>query len=159
SDESDLAAENDEAVIRDGRKQKHLVRITRPFYLGVTEVTRGQFRLFVDESGYKTEAEKDGRGGWGWNEESGKFKQNPKYTWQHAGFEQTDEHPVVNVSWNDAQAFVNWLGQREGRVFRLPTEAEWEYACRARTNTAYYCGDDAETLVGFGNIADAAAKE
>ena len=81
------------------------MRITRPFYLGVTEVTRGQFRRFVDDAGYQTEAEKDGKGGYGWNEEKKEFEQNPRYTWQNAGFEQTDEHPVVNVSWNDAQAF------------------------------------------------------
>jgi len=138
---------------------QHEVRITRPFYLGVTEVTRGQFRLFVDGSAYKTEAEKDGKGGYGLIEEPKKFEQNPRFTWQNPGFEQTDEHPVVNVSWNDAQAFITWLSQKEGKTFRLPTEAEWEYACRAGTKTAYFSGDDAETLAAFGNIADATASE
>jgi len=138
---------------------QHEVRITRPFYLGVTEVTRGQFRLFVDETGYKTEAEKDGKGGYGWKEEAKKFEQNPRFTWQNPGFEQTDEHPVVDVSWNDAQEFLAWLSQKEGKTYRLPTEAEWEYACRAGTKTAYFSGDDAETLAGFGNIADWTAKE
>ncbi|MGO9467917.1 MAG: SUMF1/EgtB/PvdO family nonheme iron enzyme, partial [Isosphaeraceae bacterium] len=138
---------------------QHEVRITRPFYLGVTEVTRGQFRLFVDETGYKTEAEKDGKGGYGWNEEAKKFEQSPRFTWQNPGFEQTDEHPVVNVTWNDAQEFVKWLSQKEGRIYRLPTEAEWEYACRAGTKTAYVSGDDAESLAAFGNIADGTAKE
>src|SRR5262249_5278878 len=137
---------------------QHEVRITRPFYLGVTEVTRGQFRLFVDEEGYRTEAEKDGKGGYGWNEEKKTFEQNPRYTWQSPGFEQTDEHPVVNVSWNDAQAFVGWLSRKEGETYRLPTEAEWEYACRAGTTTRYSCGDDPEGLVAVGNIADETAK-
>ena len=114
------------------------MRITRPFYLGVTEVTRGQFRRFVDDAGYQTEAEKDGKGGCGWNEETKKFEQNPRYTWQNPGFEQTDEHPVVNVSWNDAQAFIGWLSRKEGKTYRLPTEAEWEYACRAGTTTRYF---------------------
>ena len=61
----------------DDEKPQHRVRITRPFYLGVHEVTRGQFRRFVDDSGYQTEAEKDGKGGWGWNEAANKFEQKP----------------------------------------------------------------------------------
>jgi formylglycine-generating enzyme required for sulfatase activity len=138
---------------------RHEVRITHPIYLGVTEVTRGQFRLFVDETSYKTEAEKDGKGGYGWNDEAQNFEQNPRFTWQNPGFEQTDEHPVVNVSWNDAQEFIDWLNQKEGKTYRLPTEAEWEYACRAGSTKAYSSGDDAETLAAFGNIADGTAKE
>ena len=128
------------------------MRITRPFYLGATEVTRGQFRRFVDEAGYQTEAEKDGKGGYGWNEEKKTFEQDPRYTWQNAGFEQTDEHPVVNVSWNDAVAFAAWLSRKEGRTYRLPTEAEWEYACRAGTTTRYSSGDDPEGLAAVGNV-------
>ncbi len=112
----------------DGQPQ-HEVRITRPFYLGVTEVTRGQFRRFVDDSGYQTDAEKDGKGSWGWNKDAKEYEQNPRYTWLNPGFEQTDLHPVVNVSWNDAVAFAEWLGKKEGKTYRLPTEAEWEYAC------------------------------
>jgi len=143
----------------DDEKPWHWVRITQPFYLGITEVTRGQFRQFVDDSGYKTEAEKDGKGGWGWNEEKANFEQDPKFTWLNPGFEQTDEHPVVNVSWNDAVAFCQWLSHVEGRTYRLPTEAEWEYACRAGTTTKYFSGDDPETLATVGNVADGTAKE
>ena len=69
----------------DAEKPQHRVRITRPFYLGVHEVTRGQFRRFVDDTGYQTEAEKDGKGGWGWNEDAKKFEQNPSYTWLTPG--------------------------------------------------------------------------
>jgi sulfatase modifying factor 1 len=142
----------------DAEKPQHRVRITRPFYLGVHEVTRGQFRQFVDNAGYQTEAEKDGKGGFGWNESANNIEQNPRYTWREAGFEQTDLHPVVNVSWNDAVAFAKWLSQKEGKTYRLPTEAEWEYACRAGTTTRYFCGDDAEGLAEVGNVADGTAK-
>jgi sulfatase modifying factor 1 len=124
----------------------------------VTEVTRGQFRRFIHETGYKTEAEKDGKGGSGWNEEKKDFEQDPKYTWLNPGFEQTDEHPVVNVSWNDAVAFCEWLTRVEGLTYRLPTEAEWEYACRAGTTTKYFNGDDAESLSTVANVADGTAR-
>ena len=111
----------------------------KPFYLGTTEVTRGQFRRFVDEAGYKTEAEKDGKGGW-------------RANLADHGFEQTDEHPVVNVSWNDAVAFAAWLSRKEGQTYRLPTEAEWEYACRAGTTTRYSSGDDPEGLAAVAKL-------
>ena len=143
----------------DDEKPQQRVRITRPFYLGMTEVTRGQFRRFVDDAGYQTEAEKDGKGGSGWNEEAKNFEQDPRYTWQNPGFEQTDEHPVVNVSWNDAVAFCQWLSRKEGKTYRLPTEAEWEYACRAGTTTRYQCGEDPEGLAAVGNVADGTARE
>ncbi|MFI5455908.1 MAG: SUMF1/EgtB/PvdO family nonheme iron enzyme [Isosphaerales bacterium] len=143
----------------DWEKPQHRVRITRSFYRDVTEVTRSQFRSFIVDEGYRTEAEKDGKGGGGWNEETKKLEQNPRYTWQNPGFEQTDEHPVVNVSWNDAQAFIAWLSRKEGKSYRLPTEAEWEYACRAGTTSRYSCGDDPEGLAAVGNVADGTAKE
>ena len=65
---------------------------------------------------------------------------------------------MVNVNWNDAMAFCQWLSLKEGKTYRLPTEAEWEYACRAGTTTRYSSGDDPETLAKAGNVADAAAK-
>jgi formylglycine-generating enzyme required for sulfatase activity len=147
----------DEKEANDDEKPQHQVRISA-FYLGVTEVTRGQFRRFVDETGYRTEAEKDGKGGHGWNEETKRFEQDPKYTWLNPGFEQTDDHPVVNVSWNDAVAFCEWLSRTEGQTYRLPTEAEWEYACRAGTTTKYSSGDEPESLAAVSNVADGTAK-
>ena len=138
---------------------QHRVRITKPFYLGTYHVTRGQFRRFVKDSGYKTDAEKgDKPWAWGWNPEKRDFLGGKDYSWGHAGFEQTDEHPVVNVSWNDAVEFCKWLSRKEGKTYRLPTEAEWEYACRAGTTTRYYNGDDPETLAKVGNVADVTAK-
>ena len=137
---------------------RHRVRITRPFYLGTYHVTRGQFRQFVDDASYQTDAEKDGKGGYGYASE-GRWEHKPEYTWRNPGFEQTDEHPVVNVSWNDAVAFCQWLSRKDGAIYRLPTEAEWEYACRAGTTTRWWCGDDAEGLAQIANVADGTAKE
>jgi formylglycine-generating enzyme required for sulfatase activity len=158
----------------DDELPRHRVRITRPFYLGVTEVTVGQFRRVVESASYRTEAERDGKGGYGWNEQAKKFEgRDPKYNWKFTGFEQTDDHPVVNVTWNDAIAFCNKLSEQEGLKpyygfgageksggdgYRLPTEAEWEYACRAGTTTRYQSGDDAETLATVGNVADGTLK-
>src|SRR5204863_4792601 len=82
-----------------------------------------------------------------------------KYSWRITGFLQTDEHPVVNVSWNDAIAFCKWLTDQERVEYRLPTEAEWEYACRGGTATAYCNGNDVEKIPEVGNIVDALAKE
>jgi formylglycine-generating enzyme required for sulfatase activity len=138
---------------------QHPVRITKPFYLGTSHVTRGQFRQFVTESGYKTDAEKAERPGalvWRLGQNDTVFDKD--CSWRNAGFDQTDEHPVVCVSWNDAVAFCQWLSKKEGKTYRLPTEAEWEYACRAGTTTRYCSGDDPEALAKVANVADAAYK-
>jgi formylglycine-generating enzyme required for sulfatase activity len=175
SDDSDRDPPDNEQVQVGGQGRKHRVRITHPFYLGMTEVTVGQFRRVVASAGLKTEAERDGKGA-GWDKQAGQFRQDPKYTWRNPGFAQADDHPVTNVSWNDAVAYCNALSALEGlppyyRVdgrevtvlggdgYRLPTEAEWEYACRAGTTTRYQGGDDPETLASAGNVADATLKE
>jgi formylglycine-generating enzyme required for sulfatase activity len=126
---------------------RHQVRITRPFRLSRHEVTLGQFRLFVEEAGYETDAERNGKGGWGGDGTWGKWVQNPRFVWNlDPGFEQTDEHPVVNISWNDATAFCKWLSKKTGDAYVLPTEAQWEYACRAGTTTAWHSGDGDDLL-------------
>lgn len=117
---------------------RHRVRITRSFDLSANEVTVSQFRAFADESGYRTEAETDGTGGWVL--ENGKWVQAPTLTWRQPGPFQADELPVVHVTWSDAAAFCYWLSEKEQRTYRLPTEAEWEYACRGGTRTAYSFG-------------------
>lgn len=147
--------------VEEGRnkgEKLHRVQLTKGYLLGAHPVTIGQFREFVLQSKYRTEAETDGKGGFGWHEAKGLFVQHLKYTWRYVGFAQEDDFPVVNVSWNDAQAFCTWLGNQERRTYRLPTEAEWEYACRAGTNTAYAIGDDPESLAKIGNVADGSAK-
>ena len=138
----------------EGEHPRHSVRITQSFYLGMHEVTVGQFREFVTDTGYKTEPERDGQGGFGFNASTGKFEGwDPKYTWANTGWEQTDDHPVVNVTWNDAVAFCTWLGRKEDAQYRLPTEAQWEYACRAGTTTVYQHGDNIKGLHLVANSA------
>jgi formylglycine-generating enzyme required for sulfatase activity len=136
------------------------VRLSHDFYIGQYEVTRGQFRQFVTATNYKTDAERGIRGGYGFDPQTKRLSGPDKmYSWQFTGFPQTDEHPVVNVSWNDAFAFCEWLAAREQARYQLPTEAQWEFACRAGAGTAYANGDDPEKVVEMGNIVDALAKE
>jgi formylglycine-generating enzyme required for sulfatase activity len=137
---------------------QHRVRISRPFYLGVHEVTRKEFAQFARTTGYQTDAKRDGKGGCGFDAATGEFRQDPVYDWQNPGFAQNENEPVVNVSWNDATAFCEWLSRKEKAVYRLPTEAEWEYACRAGTTTLYCTGDEPESLAAVGNVADGTLK-
>ena len=138
----------------------HRVRITRPFYLAIHPVTVRQFRRFVDQTGYLTEAEKDGKGGYAWNEAQEKWVPDPKVNWRSPGFPQGDDHPVVLVSWHDAHAFIDWLNKTaHGKLhYGLPTEAEWEYACRAGSSALYPNSDDPEKLALIANTADASAR-
>jgi len=132
---------------------EHQVTLTADFYLAVVPVTRGQFAAFVKETGYVTDPEKGGRG-LGWDPVK-RFVEGGKFNWRNPGFEQTDEHPVVKTSWNDAMAFCKWLGGKDGREYRLPTEAQWEFACRAGTKTRYSFGDNDEEILKYANVADA----
>ena len=137
---------------------QHRVRISRPFYLGLHEVTRKEFAQFVRTTGYQTDAKRDGKGGCGFDAATGEFRQDPVYDWQNPGFSQQENEPVVNVSWNDATAFCDWLSRKEKAVYRLPTEAEWEYACRAGTISLFCTGDEPESLATVGNVADGTLK-
>jgi formylglycine-generating enzyme required for sulfatase activity len=133
------------------------------FRMQTTEVTRGQFAEFVRSTNYKTDAEKDGKGGYGFNAETGVFEQDPKYTWRNAGFPQTDNHPVVNVSWNDSDAFATWLTSEskkraESVRYLLPTEAQFEYAMRAGATTRFATGDNPQSLDGHANVQDASLE-
>ena len=138
---------------------QHRVRITQPFYLGMHEVTVRQFRQFVKAKNYRTEAEQNGLGGYGFDaSNTNTMAQGKQYNWRNPGFLQGDDHPVVIVSWNDAVAFCDWLSDQEGRRYNLPTEAQWEYACRGGTTTQFHNGDDPEKLTLVGNLEDATAK-
>ncbi len=139
---------------------RHRVQIDLPFYMGVHEVTYGQFRKFVADSEYVTDAEKVGGRGWGYDSENRWFAKPPeKYSWRNTGYKQQSNSPIVNVSWKDARAYCAWLTAAEKEFrFRLPTEAEWEYGCRAGTNTKWSVGDAPQELCDTENIADDSLK-
>lgn len=117
----------------------HRVRITKPLYMGATEVTVGQFRQFCEASGYETEAER------GLDKGVSYKGRRPICTWRKPmvwiKLKQKDDEPVLHLCWNDCVAFCKWLSKKEGVEYCLPTEAEWEYACRAGTTTAWSFGN------------------
>jgi len=139
---------------------QHEVTISKPFYMGVTHVTVDQFAAFVKDSGYKTDAEKDGWS-FGFEIKDGTIaaKKMDGCSWRNPSFDQKGDHPVVQVSWNDAKAFCDWLSKKSGKTVQLPTESQWEYACRAGTKTAYPWGDDPDKGKGWANCADQSLKK
>lgn len=116
-----------------------------------TTVTRGQFAAFVEETGHEP-----GTGCWVFvnNGATYEYEHRPGLSWRSPGFEQTDEHPVVCVSWHDAMAYAAWLTRQTNRVYRLPSEAEWEFAARAGTLTARFWGDSVVGACEHANVAD-----
>jgi formylglycine-generating enzyme required for sulfatase activity len=131
---------------------QHVVEITQPFYMGQTEVTVGQFRQFVKAQRYKTQAEREG-GAWR-PFPNGEWKMDANTNWLNPTYAQTDDHPVVCVSWNDAVEFCSWLSKQEGKTYRLPTEAEWEYSCRAGSKGRWSFGDNEGELVNYARMVD-----
>ncbi len=145
SGDEDLLAEPDE-------QPAHRVQVTAPFAIGKFEVTRGQYAAFVRDTGRPPMP--------GCNStRSGRFLNNPKASWQNPGFAQLDSEPVVCVSWDDAQAYVAWLSRKTGKQYRLPSEAEWEYAARGGTaGSRYWADGSAANACKYASVADSAFK-
>lgn len=152
-----MGAPEDEAGREDAETPQHEVTIGKGFALSRTSVTVGQFREFVRASGYQPDSVKLG-GASVYDEGTGAMRDDTSAGWQddYAGRNADSRLPVVNVSWNDAKAYVDWLSQRTGKTFRLPSEAEFEYALRAGTTSRYWWGDGTpsgkvENLTGSGD--------
>jgi formylglycine-generating enzyme required for sulfatase activity len=125
---------------------QHRVVLTRPFHLSATEITVAQFRRFLESSGYKTETERLGGGNTHRRTGPTDYIYDPALSYASPGYPVTDESPATQLTWNDAVAFCDWLGKEEEATYRLPTEAEWEYACRAGTTKEFSFGDDMAQL-------------
>lgn len=131
----------------------HKVRISRPFYISATEVTVGQFRRFVEETGYITDAE-DAGGGQVFDAEDGVFETKEGSSWRNPGWTVDDAQPITMVSYYDALAFTDWLSAKERLPYKLPTEAQWEYAARGGLANAAFPWGDALPDGGKANFAD-----
>jgi len=149
------AASNQDGT--DTQQPRHEVTMAKGFAMARSEITVGEFREFVRASGYVPDSVKLG-GASVYDERSGALREDPKADWQddYSGRKATDDLPVVNISWNDAAAYVAWLSQRTGKHYRLPSEAEFEYALRGGTTTRYWWGDSTpdrkvENLTGSGD--------
>ena len=138
---------------------RHRVVIQRGFALGLTEITVGQFAEFVEETSYVSDAE---RTGWAsvYEPRSGRMNRRRQINWRHdyLGRAADADLPVIHVSWRDARAYADWLARASGRAYRLPSEAEFEYALRADSQTRYWWGDGTpdealENLTGDGDLS------
>lgn len=137
------------------------VRIANAFWIGETEVTIGQFRRFVEASGYRTVAER-GEGPLTWDMEGHRWIPHADRSWANPGFPHDDSHPAVCLNGKDAQAFCQWLTEREraenrigtNAFYRLPYESEWEYACRGGRSARFSWGDDPKRAKRHANVLD-----
>jgi formylglycine-generating enzyme required for sulfatase activity len=136
-----------------GEKNEHPAHpVTLSHYaVGQHPVTVGELRRFAEATGYRTEAEQ-GDGAWVWNRGSPQRKSDA--SWRNPYMEQDDRHPVVCISWNDAQAYCAWLSKATGQTYGLLTEAQWEHGCRAGSEAAYSFGDDPKGLEAYAWIGD-----
>jgi formylglycine-generating enzyme required for sulfatase activity len=125
--------------------------IVSTFAIGKTEITRGQFAAFIKDTKYAA-------GNHCRTLEGGKFEERNGRSWRDLGFLQNDNHPAACVNWNDAKAYTKWLSRKTGKPYRLPTEAEWEYAARGNTVTARYWGDNPDAACEYANVADKTAE-
>jgi formylglycine-generating enzyme required for sulfatase activity len=141
---------------REPDEMQHRVCVS-DFELAPTELTVGEFKRFATATGYQTDAEKNAvfKGCYAMTKD-GKWEPQAGLSWRKPGYKQGDDYPVACVSWNDATAYIQWLSQQTGQSYRLPTEAEWEYAARAGTVTARHWGDSPKQACQYANVADRA---
>jgi formylglycine-generating enzyme required for sulfatase activity len=124
--------------------------VIQSFAISDAEITRAQYAVFVAD----TKRDTTGCFTYGFSSFRDDTAIDTNASWRNPGFEQTSEHPAVCVSWQDAKDYAAWLAQKTGRPYRLPSEAEWEYAARAGTNTTFFWGVDEELACHYANGGD-----
>ncbi|QEL15099.1 bifunctional serine/threonine-protein kinase/formylglycine-generating enzyme family protein [Limnoglobus roseus] len=152
-----MGLKNDSARPSEGTSQ-HRVTFTKDLWVAKYPVTLGQFREFVSLENYLSAYEAKSLAANGYDRTSKKFVYRKlDYSWKSVGWLQTDRHPVVNVTWDDAVAFGKWLSKDTKMSLRLLTEPEYEYANRGGQETRYFTGDDPSSTEGYANMADQSA--
>lgn len=137
----------DRERMEQNERPRHRAVVTQPFLMSATETTIAEFRQFTDSKMYRTEAEVLGFGDASDRQDvSTATDAQKKLSWRTPGLPLQDNWPVTQVTWNDAAAFCQWLSKKEHATYRLPTEVEWEFACRAGTDTLFPFGDDVAQL-------------
>ena len=126
---------------------RYRVRFAHPYAIGESEVTRGQYAEFASATQRPDPSECGVH-----DAAADSWTPKPGFNWRHPGFPQDDNHPAVCISYNDAAAYAAWLAKRTGKPYRLPSDAEWEYAARAGSETPWYWGEAPETGCGIANI-------
>jgi len=142
---------NPKSDIQPNSEPVHSVKV-KTFRLAKYETTVQQFRQFVDATGYKVDGDCWKLAANQWGSEVGRV------SWNTPANAPSDHHPVMCVSWDDAHAYLQWLSKQTGKRFRLPSEAEWEYAARAGSDTRYPFGDDPAALCKHANVFDRTGK-
>jgi formylglycine-generating enzyme required for sulfatase activity len=145
-----LGSPESEADRADNEGPQHRVTIGKPFALGKFELTVDQFTAFVMETGYDAGSVCDIWLNGTWEERQG-------YSWRNPGFAQRGGQPAACLSWDDAKAYLAWLSRKAGNPYRLPSEAEWEYAARAGASGRFHFGGDDNDYCRYGNGADQSA--
>jgi formylglycine-generating enzyme required for sulfatase activity len=139
-----------EGVGDDNEHPAHDVTLSH-YAVGKYPLTVGEFRRFVEATGYKTEAEREG-GADVWTK--GSWSQEEDASWRKPYMEQDDRHPAVCISWNDVEEYCEWLSKATGQSYGLLTEAQWEFACRAGSETTWCFGDDEKELEAYAWFGD-----
>jgi formylglycine-generating enzyme required for sulfatase activity/class 3 adenylate cyclase len=139
------------AAARD--QPQHPVTIAKPFALAKFDITRAEFAAFAAATNFHPLK------GCMTGAVNGNWQPQEQATWEEPGFAQTDRDPVVCMNQIEIEAYLGWLRRVTGKTYRLPSEAEWEYAARGGTTTSFYWGDEVDKACTYENVGDQAAKE
>jgi serine/threonine protein kinase len=161
------ARQMDDAIVHVPSSTRWLLReesqkpgkIEEPFWISASEVTVAQFRAFVEATNYRTTAERDGKGAERPPSEGKLAEAKPEFIWKHSDFASDPQFPVVCVTLADAKAFCEWLSEQDNRKYYVPTEVQWEYACRAGAVTQWPWGDDPSAANQFAALTSRSVVE